>query len=82
MTQQQDGLGIPVHPISSDQFPRLPDKVMTETVVGFLSYELASGLFIDVPRRNEDAIGPEQHFWVAMAPREAEALFDEARAQA
>ena len=55
---------------------------MTETVVGFLSYELESGLFIDVPRRNEDAIGPEQHFWVAVAPREAEALFDEARAQA
>jgi hypothetical protein len=55
---------------------------MTETVVGFLSYELESGFFIDVPRRNEDAIGPEQHFWVAMAPREAEALFDEARAQA
>jgi hypothetical protein len=51
----------------------LPDEVMTETVMGFLSYELEPGSFIDAPRRNEDAIGPEQHFFVAMAPREADA---------
>jgi hypothetical protein len=55
---------------------------MAEAVMGLLSHELEPGSFIDVPRRNEDAIGPEQHFWVAMAPREAEALFDEVRAQA
>src|SRR5262245_38252625 len=55
---------------------------MSEAVVGFLSYELKPGSFIDVPRCNKDAIGPEPHFFVAMAPREAEALFDEARAQA
>jgi hypothetical protein len=53
---------------------------MTEAVMCFLSHELEPGSFINVPRRNEDAVGPEHHFFVAMAPREAEALFDEAGA--
>src|SRR4029450_13744912 len=55
---------------------------MTEAVMGFLSHKLEPSSLIDAPRRNEDAIGPEQHFFVAMAPREADALFDEAGAQA
>src|SRR5947209_5047989 len=55
---------------------------MTEAVMGLLSHEFEPGSFIDAPRRNEDAIGPEHYLFVAMAPREAEALFDEAGAQA
>src|SRR5712691_11265227 len=55
---------------------------MTETMVSFLSHELEPGSLIDAPRRNEDAIGPEQHCFVAVAPREADALCDEAGAEA
>src|SRR5215813_7541603 len=55
---------------------------MTEAVMGLLSHELEPGSLIDAPRRNEDAIGPERHFFVAVAPREADALFDEAGAEA
>src|SRR5262252_5896673 len=54
---------------------------MTEAVMCLLRHELEPGSGIDTPRRNEDAIGPEQHFFVAMAPREADALFDEAGAE-
>src|SRR5919197_2922136 len=54
---------------------------MTEAVMSLLSHELEPGSFIDAPRRNEDAIGPELHFLVAVAPREADALFDEAGAE-
>src|SRR4029450_6133572 len=55
---------------------------MAEAVMCLLSHELEPGSFIDAPRRSEDAIGPEHHFFVAMALREADALFDEAGAQA
>src|SRR2546428_8600543 len=55
---------------------------MTKAVMGFPSHKLEPGSLIDAPRRNEDAIGPEHEFFVAMAPRKADALFDEAGAQA
>src|SRR4029450_11153463 len=55
---------------------------MAEAVMCLLSHELEPGSFIDVPRRNEDAVGPEHHFFVAMAPREADALCDEVGAKA
>src|SRR5262249_53499033 len=55
---------------------------MAEAVMCLLSHELEPGSLIDAPRRNEDAIGPEQHFFVAVAPREADALFDETGAEA
>jgi hypothetical protein len=55
---------------------------MAEAVMGCLSHELEPGSCIDVPRCNEDAIGPEHHFFVAMAPREAYALCDEVGAKA
>ena len=49
--------------------------------MGFLRHELEPGSLIDAPRRHEDAIGPELHFLVTVAPREADALFDEAGAE-
>src|SRR5215813_4008152 len=55
---------------------------MTEAVMCFLSHELEPGSFIDAPCRYKDAVGPEHHCFVAVAPREADALFDETGAEA